>query len=692
MMSSEACSAAETGAAGAGISTRVILLAGFAAGMLVACMDILVGIARSPDSWVSASEILSPLAVTSALGFAGFIALWYGPACWISRRFRLRMAPALGGLCTFYVATFLLSSTMVGFSKTMFSGTQFLTMLVVLVTGGALAHAIYILLRTVSDKRVLLSRLRRSCQASPAILLCATALVFYFNSQRGAAGFVAAALAIAAAGFAFLLFRSPVNVAAVLAAVLFGGCIAAGATALYQRDAFYRALPAGPVSKNHRVPNVILISIDSLRADAISSYNSISPSTPHIDALASDSMSFRRAYGSAAWTLPSTVSLLTGLPSFAHQVYWMTSSLPDEIPTLADVMRAAGYRTGAVADNPVLDPRLNLFHGFEQYAHYPKQWPWWGDSLGRQVLASAAPSKFHRGDTEAVTHAAQQWLRDNQKDDFFFWVHYLDPHAPYDPPARFLPKKTPPPSIGVSFHQHVEVLAGTRMLSAEEREWVRELYLAEVRYVDEQVGILVDTLKRLDLYDDSLLIVTSDHGEEFWEHGAYQHGHSMYDEVLAVPLIIKLPGSTRRGAVAGRVSTQFVMPTILDVCGVTPKKSCHSAPSLTKLVNDDGVNGALIQSGSCYQENLDAVIFRNHKLIRRLDSHREELYDLDSDPSERRSLLETAPELAELGRRTLSEQNERLKRVRECYQATEKQAPAVGRERIQQLKSLGYLN
>ena len=238
-------------------------------------------------------------------------------------------------------------------------------------------------------------------------------------------------------------------------------------------------------------------------------------------------------------------------------------------------------------------------------------------------------------------------------------------------------------------------MAGTRILNAEERAWIRELYLAEVRYVDDQVGVLLGTLKQLGLYEDSLIILTSDHGEEFWEHGAYQHGHSMYEEVLAVPLIIKFPRNASRGTVASRVSTQSVMPTVLDLCGIRPTRSCHSTPSLAGLVSDADQtrrDEVLLHSGSCYQENLDAVIFGDHKLIRRIDSNREELYDLEN----RSRGAAFAPRHSARSGGVRPSDAERPKqvfgRVRECYRASQKKVRGLGQDRIEQLRSLGYLN
>jgi len=348
-----------------------------------------------------------------------------------------------------------------------------------------------------------------------------------------------------------------------------------------------------------------------------------------------------------------------------------------------------------VTDNPVLDPRLNLYKGFQEYVHYPRPWPWTADAAGRRLLARLAPSRYHRGGTEEVTRAARNWVDRHRDEPFFLWIHYFDPHAPYSPPERFLPDGEAPPNIGTSFDQHVEVVAGTRLLTRDERAWIRQLYLAEVRYLDEQVGLLIGELERLGLYEDALIVFTSDHGEEFWEHGSYQHGHSMYDEVVAVPLLVKFPGASHKGVYTPRVSTQFVLPTIAELCGLQPQRSCSNAPSLAAIAA--GLPSAdattLVQAGTCYQEELEAVIFGgDYKLIRRLGTQREELFNLRTDPNERRCLLASAPATAEAGRRALEELRERSRKVRACYQPAEQQAPEAGRERLRQLRSLGYLN
>jgi arylsulfatase A-like enzyme len=412
-----------------------------------------------------------------------------------------------------------------------------------------------------------------------------------------------------------------------------------------------------------------------------------------MDQFAADSVVFKNASSAAPWTLPSVVSLMTGIPPFAHRVSRPKDGLPDEFPTLAEYMRDAGYVTAAVTENYNLQPKCNIHKGFQEFAHFPKLWPWQGDAAGRYFLRLVFPAKYHRGGTEVVTQSAQKWLNKNRDTDYFFWVHYLDPHVPYRPPPRLLPGTRPPERLGTSFDLQ-EAVRGGMFLTAEQRTWIKQLYLAEVQFVDENIGLLLNTLKQLGLYDDSLIVLTSDHGEEFWEHGRYEHGHSAYQEVISVPLIIKLPNSTATGTVATRVSNQFVMPTILELCGIDDHSRCYSAPSLAPRWSGKGsseTHNILLSSGALFYEDLEAVLFDNHKFIRFVSSEREELYNLTSDPHETRSIHASAAEMADQGRHTLEEQRRLFSKVRDCYSPIEREARAPGAELIRRLRSLGYL-
>lgn len=677
-----------------------VLLTALVTALVIAACDILIAFARSPESWPTLGEILPPLAAVAAVSFLLFLVTWHGVLRAVARRRGLREDSLAIAAAVFLALSYILLAIEGLLSAELFRSGGPLRGGVTLVAAGALGRTAYEWLGRPAASRRLACWGGAFCRLLPSVLLLAVLAAWYFNPGRdpqlarpGVAGLVAAALLALSGGLAW---RAPTRTATRLLASVFVLLLFVGAAALRDRDNFLKTRVEPAAAGTPAVKHVILISADSLRADALSAYSPGGNPTPNLDRLAADAALFRHAYSAAAWTLPSTVSLLTGLPSFAHEVFWISSRLADEIPTIAELMSEAGYATAAVTDNPVLDPRLNLYKGFHEYVHYPRPWPWEADAAGRRLLARLAPSRYHRGGTEELTRAARHWLERHRDGPFFLWIHYFDPHVPYSPPERFLPTGKVPPGIGTSFDQHVEVVAGTRLLTAEEREWVRRLYLAEVRYLDEQVGLLIDDLKRLGLYEDALIVFTSDHGEEFWEHGAYQHGHSMYDEVVAVPLLVKFPGAKHKGAYSPRVSNQFVAPTIAELCGLRPQRACYSAPSLAALAEGRRPareESTLVQAGTCYQDELEAVIFHgDYKLIRRLGSRREELFNLRTDPNESRCLLASAPAQAEAGRRALEEMRERLRRVRACYQPAERPGTGAGRERLRQLRSLGYVN
>ena len=322
----------------------------------------------------------------------------------------------------------------------------------------------------------------------------------------------------------------------------------------------------------------MLITIDTLRRDSLSCYGKRPSShTPNIDRLAEDGLVIKKAISSSSWTVPSLTSIMTGLPVEVHGVDHADSRVPEVLKTLAEYMLEAGYFTGAIGSQLLMSPRYNLLQGFQHYNTFPKTRPM---MLGSKVLRKLRavipldplPSSLRyrlsralsgRATTSDLTHLAVQWLEANQNRDFFFWLHYFDPHQPYAPPASFVPEGVPPLRIGNRFHPQVATQDGTFDPLVEEKEWIRKLYDAEVRYVDHNVGQVLDALKEKRLYDKSLIIITSDHGEEFWEHDGIGHGHTLYNELLWVPLIIKVPDSIGRlGEINTTVSTLSILPTV----------------------------------------------------------------------------------------------------------------------------------
>jgi len=238
------------------------------------------------------------------------------------------------------------------------------------------------------------------------------------------------------------------------------------------------------------------------------------------------------------------------------------------------------------------------------------------------------------------------------------------------------------------------VRGGTLNLNGEQREWVRTLYDSEVLYVDRNVGLLLDHLKKLNLYDDTLIILTSDHGEEFWEHNGFDHGHTLYNELLWVPLIIKLPAPSLKTTVPQMVSVERIMPTVLELCGIEYKQDDMSYSSLVPTWSDSSESSdavPIVCTGLRYYEEKEAVFFKGFKYILSLFSGRQEFYDLTEDPAERFNIAHFSE--AEMGeaRKILTEYHKAAERLKKLYSLEKPQEQELDADTLRQLKSLGYV-
>jgi arylsulfatase A-like enzyme len=233
------------------------------------------------------------------------------------------------------------------------------------------------------------------------------------------------------------------------------------------------------------------------------------------------------------------------------------------------------------------------------------------------------------------------------------------------------------------------VQAGNTKPGEAERERVAELYAGEIRYVDHELARLVAKLRERGLYERALVAFASDHGEEFWEHGRYEHGHTLYDEVLRVPLFLKLPGETPVQELAADVSTEALVPTVLDVLGLAHDPEDFTARSLAPLWRAPGTAPAepLFAGGTYYFGEKRAVVFDGLKLVLELDTKRSELYDLARDPLELDAL--SADELEESGKALLLEREERCRALRARLGIRE-EAGSASPELLQMMGQLGY--
>jgi arylsulfatase A-like enzyme len=447
-----------------------------------------------------------------------------------------------------------------------------------------------------------------------------------------------------------------------------------GASALWAPWLLVAGLLVVPPFLRDMRPPVFLIVIDALRADHLGCYGYSRATSPNLDRLSRDGVRFTQAISPSTFTKTSIASLVTGLDPHFHGVYTgnvedrtgqITSDvLPSELETLAEVFLRGRYRTMAWIEQV----HLTSFHGFAQgYMEYNE----------------------HQGKANDITNRVLWWTRERGgTGPFFAHLHVIDLHEPYWP--------HPPYDRLFGFYSDVyhgidllqwgkylnEISEGRRSLSAADLDQLRALYDGQIRYVDEQLGRLFEQLRRDGLYDRSLIVVTADHGDGFMEHGFISHSTVAYEELVRVPLLMKLPGQRYAGRVVDdQVRLIDVMPTVLELARLdSPRVSGRSLLPLLEGRPPGHSEQAVIEfnnpAGVALRE-------RDWKYIRLVDG-RVELYHLADDPGERRNLAKEAPgELARFELRVL----DILARRRSLA------APRVplDADAIERLKALGYV-
>jgi arylsulfatase A-like enzyme len=450
----------------------------------------------------------------------------------------------------------------------------------------------------------------------------------------------------------------------------------------------HRGIDRPPASngdgQSRRVSKIVLITVDTLRADAVRS-----ELTPEIDEFSREAVVFTKAISPAPWTLPAISSLMTGLNPAVHGRTHPRSTMSPRFVTLAEKLQEAGYLTGSIGRNTFLLPERNLDQGFLHYEFYPRSNVM--KSLGAALLRRIWPTEFRLDVSDAeITERALDWISDHRTSDFFLWVHYFGPHQPYLPPDPFRPRGVPPAGVQNGFDRFRAVRQGTFSPDAEQRAWIKELYHAEVRSADQNVGALLEGLRELKLYEGSLILFTSDHGEEFWEHDGFEHGHTLYRELLEVPLIIKAPGSRVRNEVKNVVSTEQIMSTVLEDCGIEYDRR-YLAPALFLRSDQQEQQELVVSGGPLYFEERVAARFGSYWYIRSLVSGREELYNMESDPDQQSSIAESAPDEVQRARSMLVKWHEGIEPIKRVYQTEETEEIQLSPGTRDRLRSLGYI-
>jgi arylsulfatase A-like enzyme len=423
---------------------------------------------------------------------------------------------------------------------------------------------------------------------------------------------------------------------------------------------------------------VLLVTADALRADAVS-YD-LSGHTPNLARLARESTVFSRAISPSSWTLPTFGTWLTGLSPDVHEID-ASGRLPAAVMTLPEVLRQAGYVTGAIVENPLFAPPSDFAVRFDEAVPLTLSSvgtaPRMAMSVGPRVWSAAEAAGWNAGTGSAVTRLAADWLERVSTGRAFLWVHYLEPHAPYTPSAE----------ARLSARKAASLVADDEY----------KAYLGEVAQVDLEIGRLLDTLRARGRYDRALIIFTSDHGEEFGEHGGIGHGRHLSREVIEVPLLVKLPGARVGRVEPLRVSTQSLFGTVLDACGVSSRGPAVESASLLSLARGES-GGAmpeptswLVRFASSRGRPQAALYLGDFKYERLFEPDEERLYDLRSDPTELRSVAAEHPDIVEEGRRRLAREREVAASLRRALRISGHEWDAMDPDRIEALRSLGYV-
>ena len=425
--------------------------------------------------------------------------------------------------------------------------------------------------------------------------------------------------------------------------------------------------------------------MDSLRADHLGCYGYARAHTPHIDALAAEGARFTQCVSQASYTRISVPSMITGKYPFFLNMRMLHGDLDTAHVTVAEAMAAGGYFTCAIAE----------------------PWPT-GFFQGIEVV------DFQHRETTRKTQRCLQILKDLDERPFFIWLYYWDPHAPYQPPEQYLelidraadgPSDFPPeerrlPAVrGSNLLLLAQLNRGTIKLTEAQRSEMVRLYDGEIAFVDEGIGQVATALKRMGLWDNTLVILSADHGEAFGEHGLYYHSHSLYEEEIRVPCVVKPPHFGASGReIAGLVRNMDISPTILDYCGVTAPENIQGRTLRPFIVSQQNPHlpSCLETHSAQKKKHLMAYRTEDHKLIDQLPAEATELYDLKADPEERNNLLTAGPSG---GGQSIPELENHLRR--EMLTALGVTSPAelelgnvtaMDPETRERLKALGYID
>ncbi len=360
-------------------------------------------------------------------------------------------------------------------------------------------------------------------------------------------------------------------------------------------------------------PDILLYVVDTLRSDHLGCYGYQRDTSPNIDQFARENALYMNAYSSSSWTKPAAASIYTGLLSKNHKTMTKEDKLPDELVTLAELLRENGYHTIAISAHGFIGtPSYGLDQGFDELI-----------MLSKERDPVTGPIVFSDKVNERIFDFYSEYLNQKERKPFFLLVWTVDPHAPYTPCENVknlfsINQYTPIDTYTYNIKFLRELRTGNIRPTPSQIEYIKTRYDQEIYFNDNSFGVLLDKMKEHGIYDESLIIFTSDHGEEFFEHGGFGHGQSLYNEVIRIPFIIKTT-SIEPGEYQERIQLNDIYPTILDILGkaepykLDGKSLMHHTPFKRTLYLELGsVSDSELARLDC---NWSAIIFKDKKLM-----------------------------------------------------------------------------
>jgi arylsulfatase A-like enzyme len=452
------------------------------------------------------------------------------------------------------------------------------------------------------------------------------------------------------------------------------GAVALGSPAIQVPSTVLEKPSGKPVAQN-----VVIVLIDTLRADRVAAY---SPKTrvkaDAMHALAQESALFERMTVAENWTKPSVASLLSGLYPSTHGAKGSEDKLPSSVLLLSEHLKARGYDTAGFVANGYVSSKFGFERGWKTWTNYVRE--------GKRNRA------------EFVLGEAGKWLETRKADKpFFLYVHTIDPHVPYFPPRRYVEMYDSQPYDGPiegakTAHQLGKIKGKGMVINERDKQRLEALYDGEVTYHDDQLALFVEKMRQLGFLENTALIVTSDHGEEFFDHGSVGHGHSLWEEMIHAPFMVRLPGAQagKSSRIAHETTNVDVFPTVCELLGVEIPAEVEGR-SLVPLLKGERLPGAPSASFSEFLAGQRSVRAASYKAIFR--SMKAELFDLEADPRETRDVAQTRPiamsMLRDLLGARLGAQNDLAKSDKRKRHRQEK--AIMDEETKQQLRALGYL-